>query len=73
MRASARRQRRIPVGADAAWRVVRRPELLHLWFPGITACTVEGDQRTITLGTGIPLVATSDPSRTPGGVRAVLV
>jgi hypothetical protein len=56
MRASARRERRIPVGADEAWAVVRRPELLHLWFPGLTHCVVEGGQRTVTTGAGLTLV-----------------
>lgn len=49
--------------ADAVWQVVGRPELLHLWFPGITACTVEGDVRTVVTGNGmsIPeLIVTND-------------
>ena len=42
MRASERRQRVIDVSADRAWAVVGRPELLHLWFPGIVACRGRG-------------------------------
>ncbi len=64
MRASVRRQRRIAVPADRAWAIVGRPELLHLWFPGVAECSVEGDRRTITLGTGISLpeeLLTNDP------------
>jgi Polyketide cyclase / dehydrase and lipid transport len=64
MRASVRRERLIGVGADRAWAVVGRPELLHLWFPGIEACTVDGKTRTITLGSGISLpeeILTNDP------------
>jgi hypothetical protein len=64
MRASQRRQRVIGVSADRAWEAVRRPELLHHWFPGLTACTVEGSSRTITTGAGLTLVEeilTNDP------------
>lgn len=52
------------VPAATAWSVVGRPELLHHWFPGIVDCTVEGDQRTVTLGSGIVLaetIVTNDP------------
>lgn len=64
MRASQRRQRVIAVPADRAWSVVGRPELLHLWFPGIVGCSVAGTTRTITTGTGLSLVEdllTNDP------------
>ena len=55
MRGSQRRQRVIDVSADRAWEVVGRPELLHLWFPGIVDCSVEGSVRTITTGMGLQL------------------
>ena len=58
MRTSTRRESVIGVSADAAWRVVGRPELLHHWFPGIVGCRVEGDERTVTLGSGLTLVET---------------
>jgi hypothetical protein len=64
MRASVRRERIVEVSADRAWEVVGRPELLHHWFPGIVACSVEGSTRTITLATGISLdeeLLTNDP------------
>ncbi len=64
MRGSERRQRLISVPADEAWAVVGRPELLHLWFPGIDACTVDGSTRTITTGMGLQLaeeLVTNDP------------
>ena len=64
MRASVRREVVIEVGADEAWAVVGQPETLHEWFPGIVDCTVEGDQRTITLRTGLSLdetILTNDP------------
>src|SRR3546814_7859399 len=58
MRASIRRERTIEVGADAAWAIVGAPDLLHLWFPGIVSCTVEGDRRTITTRTGLAMEET---------------
>lgn len=64
MRASQRREQVIAVGADRAWEVVGRPELLHLWFPGIVDCAVEGSTRTITTGMGLSLteeILTNDP------------
>lgn len=64
MRASVRREVVIEVSADEAWAVVGRPEVLHEWFPGIVDCTVDGDKRTITLGTGMSLdetILTNDP------------
>jgi uncharacterized protein YndB with AHSA1/START domain len=53
--ASTRYHVRIEAPADAVWRVVGRPELLHLWFPGITSCTVEGNRRTIVTGSGLEM------------------
>lgn len=56
MRASVRRERQLAVPAAEAWAVVHRPDLLHLWFPGIAGCLVEDGTRTITLNTGITMV-----------------
>ena len=53
--ASLRQQIQIDRPAADVWRVVGRPELLHLWFPGIVACTVDGNTRVITTGTGVPM------------------
>ncbi len=64
MRASIRREVRIARPADEVWAVVGRPELLHLWFPGIVDCTVEGTTRTITTGTRQQMaeeIVTNDP------------
>jgi hypothetical protein len=64
MRASIRRESRIARPADEVWAVVGRPDLLHLWFPGVVACTVDGDQRVITTGTGVEMpeqILTNDP------------
>ena len=64
MRGSARREVVIAVDVAAAWAVVGRPELLHLWFPDVVDCRVDGDQRTITLASGLTMVErilTNDP------------
>jgi hypothetical protein len=53
--ASVRREIRIRRPAAEVWAVAGDPARLHEWFPGITACTVKGDTRTITLNTGIQL------------------
>jgi len=41
--ASLRYERRIAATVDAVWDVVRRPESIPNWFPGIVSCTVEGE------------------------------
>ena len=53
--ATLRREIRIAAAADTVWKVVGCPELLSLWFPGIISSVVEGNTRTITTGTGIPM------------------
>lgn len=55
VRASERRQRRISVPAGQAWAVITRPELLHLWFPGVETCRLEGTTRSVTLASGLAL------------------
>jgi uncharacterized protein YndB with AHSA1/START domain len=64
VRASIRREIRIARPADEVWEVVRRPGIIHLWFPGVVACTFDGTSRTITTGTDQTLVEeiiTNDP------------
>ncbi len=64
MRGSVRREVVVGVDADTAWDVVGRPDVLHHWFPGIVACEVAGDVRTVTLATGLTLdetILTHDP------------
>jgi Polyketide cyclase / dehydrase and lipid transport len=64
MRGSVRREAVIGVDADTAWRVVGRPDLLHHWFPGVVACEVAGNVRTVTLATGLTFeetILTCDP------------
>jgi hypothetical protein len=37
------------------WTLAGDPTRLHEWFPGIVACTVDGNQRVITTGAGLPM------------------
>jgi hypothetical protein len=53
--ASLRHERRIAADANTVWEVVRRPESIPQWFPGIVSCTVEGDLRVITTATGLEI------------------
>ena len=53
--ASLRHERRIAASADDVWDVVRRPESIPTWFPGIVSCTVDGDVRVITTATGMEI------------------
>ncbi|MFI5036401.1 MAG: SRPBCC family protein [Acidimicrobiales bacterium] len=53
--ASLRYERRIAASADAVWRVVRRPESISEWFPGIVSCTVDGGRRTVVTATGMAM------------------
>ena len=54
-RASVRREVRIRRSADELWEWVGDPARLAEWWPGITACVVDGDSRTITMGSGLPM------------------
>ena len=54
-RASIRREVRIRRTADELWEWVGDPTRLAEWWPGITACVVDGDSRTITMGSGLPM------------------
>jgi hypothetical protein len=62
--ATVRRELRIRRPPDQVWAVLGDPGTIHEWFPGIVASTVEGDIRTVTLGSGLPLperIVTNDP------------
>lgn len=52
---SVRHHITIARSADDVWALVGDPARLHEWFPGITACTVDGTTRVITLGSGLPM------------------
>jgi hypothetical protein len=53
--ATVRHERRIAAPADAVWEVLRRPEDISRWFPGVTNATMDGNIRTITLASGLSL------------------
>ena len=57
-RASVRRAVRIRCAPDDVWAWVGDPTRLPEWWPGITACVVDGDSRTITMGSGLPMPET---------------
>jgi hypothetical protein len=61
---SFRHQIRIHRPAAEVWELAGDPTRLHEWFPGITACQVDGNIRVITLGSGIPMpeeILVNDP------------
>jgi hypothetical protein len=63
-RGTVRREVSIGVHADAAWALVGDPVRLPEWFPGITDAKVDGDQRVITLRSGVTMpeqILTRDP------------
>ena len=63
-RASIRREVRIVRTPDDVWAWVGAPARLAAWWPGIVAAEVDGDSRTITLGSGLPMpeqLLTVDP------------
>ena len=62
--ATVRYERRISADPDTVWSVFCEPDSIHEWFPGVVSCTVEGNIRTITLGTGLSMpeeILTVDP------------
>lgn len=62
--ASIRNHVRIGRPADEVWPMVGNPARLHEWFPGMTACVVDGETRTVTLASGLSLpeeILVNDP------------
>jgi hypothetical protein len=55
VRATVRRQVRITRPPDEVWELVGDAARIPEWFPGIVAAVVEGDVRTITTGSGLPM------------------
>jgi hypothetical protein len=55
MRGTVRRQVRIARPAEEVWEFVGDAARIPEWFPGIVSAIVEGDTRTITTGSGIPM------------------
>ncbi len=63
-RGSVRRQITVRRPPDEVWALVGDPTRLAEWFPGIVSVEVDGDERVITTGTGIPMperILTVDP------------
>lgn len=52
---SIRHQIRIHRPAATVWKLAGDPTRLHEWFPGIASCQVDGNNRLITLGSGLPM------------------
>ena len=64
VRGSVRRQIVVHRPPDEVWALVGDPTRLAEWFPGIDSAVVDGDERVITTGTGIPMpeqILTVDP------------
>ena len=63
---SIRHEIRIARPVDEVWELAGDPARLHEWFPGISSCQVEGKNRVIVLGSGIPMpeeILVNDPVR----------
>jgi hypothetical protein len=45
----------IDVPAATAWKLLGDPSRIAEWFPGITGCTIDGNTRTVTLGSGLEM------------------
>jgi hypothetical protein len=54
-RGSVRRQVRIAAPAEEVWRIVSDPARIVEWWPGVVDASVDGDVRTVVLGTGLPM------------------
>lgn len=64
-RGSVRHHVRVRAGADEVWALVGDPARLPEWFPGVEACNVDGDRRTVTTRSGLPMpeqILTVDPT-----------
>jgi hypothetical protein len=55
MYGTIRHEIRIARPAADVWALAGDATKLHVWFPGIVDCTVDGTTRTITTGAGIPM------------------
>jgi uncharacterized protein YndB with AHSA1/START domain len=61
---SVRQHMRVERPADEVWQLVGDPTRLHEWFPGVVSCQVDGNQRVIVLGSGVPMpeeITVNDP------------
>ena len=55
MYGTIRHEIRINRPAADVWALAGDAAKLHHWFPGITDCTVDGNQRVIITGSGAPM------------------
>lgn len=55
LRGSVRSEVRVTASADDVWALVGDPTRLAEWFPGVVSCSVDGDQRTVTTGSGLSM------------------
>ena len=55
MRGTIRRQVRINCSPDKVWELVGDAARIPVWFPGIVSAEIDGDTRTITTGSEIPM------------------
>ena len=55
MYGTIRHEIRINRPAADVWALAGDAAALHTWFPGIVSCTVDGNQRVIVMGTGLPM------------------
>jgi hypothetical protein len=63
MRASVRREVRIAAPAGEVWSIVSDPVRIVEWWPGVAEASLDGDVRTVVLGTGLSMpeqILTSD-------------
>ncbi len=54
-RGSVRHDIRLACLPEPVWDLVGDPPRLAEWFPGITSCTVEGNERVVVTGSGLPM------------------
>ncbi len=62
--ATVRFERRIAAPVDTVWSIFCDPASIVTWFPGVTAANVNGNERVITLRSGIQMpeeILTVDP------------
>ncbi|MDA8040518.1 MAG: SRPBCC family protein [Actinomycetota bacterium] len=52
-RGSIRREVRIAATPEAVWELAGAAERLPEWFPGIVSCSLQGDMRIATTGSGL--------------------
>jgi hypothetical protein len=53
--ASLRHELRIAAPAGVVWDIIRRPESIPDWFPGVESCTVDGSTRVLKTKTGLEI------------------